>query len=91
MFQSYKMKMVKTTSAVRSYIYKNCSVCFSREEEGLVVSILPHYDLSFPDKEELNGILSYFGIDPEKPMETYLISHRGDPFVGNTRFFVQPA
>ena len=56
MFQAYKMKMVKTPTRVRSYIYKNCSVCFSREEEGLVVSIAPHYDLSFPDKEELDGL-----------------------------------
>ena len=91
MFQAYKMKMIKTPTRVRSYIYKNCSVCFSREEEGLVVSIAPHYDMSVPDKEELNGILSWFGIDPDKPYETYQVRHWDDPAFGSTHYFVQPA
>ena len=92
MFQAYKMKMVKTPSQVRSYIYKNCSVCFSREEEGLlVVSIAPHGDLSLPDREEIDGILSYFGLDPDKPYETYEVPHRYTPAFGSTHYFVQPA
>lgn len=95
MFQAYRVKMQKMVyPGVRSYTYRNCSIAVSRENGKLVVSIAPH-DFQkpprMPDKPELNDLLSYFGIDPASPYETYRVEHRGVPGYGDTQYFVQPA
>ena len=94
MFQAYRMKLVKNNyPGIRSYRYQNCSIAVSKEDGKLEISIAPHdyeKEPSLPEKDELNGILSYLGFNPDAPYETYQVEHRGIRGFGNTHYFVQP-
>lgn len=89
MFQPYKMKFMRAPYPLRSYIYKNCSIVVSREDGDLQVSICPHIDTNLPEKDELDGILEYLGINPRAPYETFVIRHPGKFDMGDSTYFVQ--
>ena len=95
MFQAYRVKSRKTSyPGVLAYTYRNCSIVVSHDHGKLMVSIAAHdfeKPPALPEKPELNGLLSYFGIDPSSPYNTYCVGHRGVPGFGDTHYFVQPA
>ena len=91
MFQAYKMKMRNTPYPVRAYTYKNCSIGVSKDSENLTISICAHGVpiATLPDKEEIDGILAYLGMDLNAPYGHRVFEHVGDPSFGNTHYYSQ--
>lgn len=86
----------------QQYIYKNNSVVMSidhHEKENskdestvvfpdIVVSLCPHFAPPLP-KEEIEGLLRYFGFDMAAPIQMHTIRHPNDPTFGDTEYYIQ--
>lgn len=96
MFKKYKLKYIEmfynNSIPIYIYKYKNCSIGKSAYKSRLCVSICPHgkNTSQLPlEKDEIEGILRYLGLNPDKDYRYSTVRHPYSTTQGDTHYYMQ--
>ena len=92
-FQSYKLKYEEKIQTPEStftlYRYGKTSICVSVEGNKRTISMAAHVAGAELPYDVKCGILSHLGMDLDREVEEYKISHPYEPGFGDTHYFNQ--